>query len=73
MKSLEEQIVINFIVLFSFLKKEKNGELYIKDYAGKFAYQEEIIIKSHKSKYKIIDIRQNEEYNKTYEIIIEEI
>jgi len=62
-----------FYSVIFILKKRKKGELYIKDYAGKFAYQEEIIIKSHKSKYRIIDIRQNEEYNKTYEIIIEEI
>jgi len=62
----------DFYSLIFLLQKRKNGELYIKDYAGKFAYQEEIIIKSHKSKYKIIDIRKNEEYNKTYEVIIEE-
>ncbi len=62
-----------FYSVIFILKKRKKGELYIKDYAGEFAYQEEIIIKSHKSKYKIIDIKRNEEYNKTYEIIIEEI
>jgi hypothetical protein len=62
-----------FYSIVFILQKRKNGELYIKDYAGEFAYQEEIIIKSHKSKYKIIDIRKNGEYNETYEIIIEEI
>lgn len=62
-----------FYSVIFILKKREKGELYIKDYAGEFAYQEEIIIKSHKSKYKIIDIKRNEDYNKTYEIIIEEI
>lgn len=55
------------------LVKRKEGELYIKDFAGKFIYQEELIIKSHKSKFKIIDIKKNKEYHKVYEIIIEEL
>jgi len=55
------------------LIKRKDGELYIKEFAGKFAYQDEIIIKSQKSKFKIIDIKELKEYNNTYEIIIEEI
>ena len=54
------------------LLKRKSNELYIKDFAGKFAYQDEFIIKSHKSKFKIIDIKKVKEYNNTYEIIIEE-
>jgi len=55
------------------LVKRKDGELYIKEFAGKFVYQDEIIIKSQKSKFKIIDIIKVKEYNETYEIIIEEL
>jgi len=55
------------------LVKREDGELYIKEFAGKFAYQDEIIIKSQKSKFRIIDIKELKEYNNIYEIIIEEI
>jgi len=55
------------------LVKRKDGELYIKEFAGKFTYQDEIIIKSQRSKFKIIDIKEVKEYNDTYEIIIEEL
>ena len=44
------------------LVERKNSELYIKEFAGKFAYQNEIVIKSHKSIYQIIDIKENENY-----------
>ncbi len=59
-------------IVFKLLKRKSN-ELYIKDFAGKFAYQDEFIIKSHKSKFKIVDIKKVKEYNSTYEIIIEEL
>jgi len=52
-----------YSIIFEVINRKSN-ELYIKDYAGKFAYQEEIIIKSHKAKYEIIEI------NKSNDIII---
>lgn len=42
------------------LTKRKKGELYIKDFAGKFAYQDEIVIKSHNSLYKVKSINEND-------------
>ena len=44
------------------LVERKNSELYIKEFAGKFAYQDEIVVKSHKSLYQIIDIKENESF-----------
>jgi len=44
------------------LVERKNNELYIKEFAGKFAYQDEIVVKSHKSLYQIIDIKDNESF-----------
>ncbi len=63
----------DFYSIVFVLTRRKKGELYIKEFAGDFAYQEEIIVKSHTSKYKIIDIVQSKEYNKTYEVVIEEV
>ncbi len=55
------------------LVKRKGGELYIKEFSEDFAYQDEIIIKSHRSKFRIIDIKEIEGYNHTYEVTIEEL
>ena len=63
----------NFHSIIFKLVKRKDGELYIKQFAGKFAYQDEIIIKSQKSKFKIIDIKEVKEQNDAYEIIMEEL
>jgi hypothetical protein len=54
-------------VVFHLLHREK-GELYIKDFAGKFAYQDEIVVKSHNSLYKIISINEHNG-NITIEIV----
>jgi len=61
-----------YSIIFKLIKR-KAGELYIKEFAGKFSYQDEIIIKSQKSKFKIIDIKEVKKYNRIYEIIIEEV
>ena len=44
-----------YSIVFKLIKR-KEGELYIKDFAGQFVYQEEIILKSHKSKFKIMRV-----------------
>jgi len=61
-----------YSIIFKLIKR-KAGELYIKEFAGKFSYQDEVIIKSQKSKFKIIDIKEVKKYNRIYEIIIEEL
>ena len=55
------------------LRKRRGGELYIKEFSREFAYQEEIIVKSHSAKYRVIDIIESKKYNKLYEIVIEEM
>lgn len=42
------------------LTKRQKGELYIKEFAGKFAYQDEIVIKSHNSLYKVKSIDEKD-------------
>ncbi len=46
-------------IVFHLIKRQK-GELYIKDFVGEFAYQDEIVVKSHKSLYKVKSIDEND-------------
>ena len=50
----------NYNSLVFHLTKRKKGELYIKDFAGKFTYQDEIVVKSHNSLYKVKSIDEND-------------
>ena len=53
---------IKYNSLVFHLTKRTKGELYIKEFADKFAYQDEIVIKSHKSLYEIKSIKQNSNF-----------
>ena len=46
----------NYRSLIFELVSREDGELFIKEYAGDFSYQDEIIIKSHKSLYEVLAI-----------------
>ena len=46
----------NYHSLIFELVSRGDGELYIKEYAGEFSYQNEIIIRSHKSLYEVLSI-----------------
>ena len=46
-------------IVFELVKRNDN-ELYIKKFAGKFAYQDEIVVKSHKCLYEITDIVESD-------------
>ena len=46
----------NYRSLIFELVSRGDGELYIKEYAGEFSYQEEIVIRSHKSLYEVLSI-----------------
>jgi len=47
-------------LVFQLIHREK-GELYIKDFAGNFAYQDEIVVKSHNSLYEVVSIEKQKD------------